>query len=256
MIRTNAGNAVRGAFVAATLALMAPVASAGQGGEGYLFKQPTVTLEFETGYGFQRASGDIFDQVIADYTLGRRDFDSPYIGGELGFRASERVDVTVGFGYQASSAASEFRDWVDQDGFPITQVTELSQIPLTLGAKYYLAPRGRNVSRFAWIPRRVVPFVGASAGLVSYSFRQYGDFIDFTTDEIFYDTLESKDKSFLGRASAGVNLTIADQFFVSFEGRYNLANADMTGSYGGFTGGFNKIDLSGLQFLGGIAVRF
>ncbi len=248
----NRWTAARGLMLGLSLALLGPVVASAQGGPGYLFRQPRISLEFETGYGFQRASSDVFDFVIAEHTIGRRDFDSPYLGGELGIRASEQVDVAIGFGHQSSSIGSEFREWVDQDGLPITQVTELSQTPFTVGLKYYLVPRGRTLGRFAWVPRRVVPFVGASGGLVSYSFKQYGDFIDFDTDEIFTDTFESDDRTFLGRASAGVNLSIGDQFYVSFEGRYSWARSNMVGDFIGF----DPIDLSGMQFLGGIAVRF
>ena len=65
-------------------------------------------------------------------------------------------------------------------GFPIQQTTELEQMNLTLSAKFALLPRGRSVSRLAWIPRTFVPYVGAGGGYGSYTFRQNGDFVDFS----------------------------------------------------------------------------
>jgi hypothetical protein len=252
MNRSITRDAALGILLAAALAFAGPAVLVAQGGPGYLFKQPTVSLKFETGYGFQRASGDIFDFVTTEHTLGRRDFDSPYLGGELAYRVSEQVDLTASVGYQSRSIGSEFREWVDADNLPITQTTDFTQVPFAVGARYYMSPRGRSVGRFAWIPRKFSPFVGGGVGLVGYSFRQRGDFVDFDTFEVFSDTFESDGTGFLARASAGVNVSLGSQFFVTLEGRYAWAKADMVGDFVGF----DRIDLAGTQLVGGIAVRF
>ncbi len=84
------------ALVLSAVALTAvPVGLSAQSGDGYLLKQPRLTLKFESGYAFQRANGDIFDFVTEEHTLGRRDFDAPYFGAELrpsGFRATRHRD--------------------------------------------------------------------------------------------------------------------------------------------------------------------
>ena len=86
-------NSLTCAVTVACAALGAPVVASAQGGDGYLFSEPNLTLKFESGYGFQKAGSDIFDFVIQEHTLDRRDFDSPYIGGEVGIRLSERLDL-------------------------------------------------------------------------------------------------------------------------------------------------------------------
>lgn len=241
-----------------TLALVAvvltaaPVALQAQSGDGYLLKQPRVTLKFESGYSFLNARSDIFDFVIQEHTLDRRDFDAPYFGAELGLRASEQLDITVSAGFQQSSTLSEFERWYDQDELPINQVTGLSQLPATVGVKYYPFPRGRTLGRFAWVPRTLVPFIGGSVGFVSYDFEQYGDFIDFDTLDVFYDEFLSEGEAFLARASAGLNVSVGPQFLFTVEGRYSWADATMAGDYIGF----DPIDLSGFQVIGGLAVRF
>lgn len=248
----------RGMTTAKTLVLamaaawVAPGALVAQGGDGYLFKQPRVTLEIETGYGFQQAKSEIFDFVIAEHTLGSSDFDAPYFGAELGLRVSERLDIALTVGWQESSQLSEFRDWVDQDDLPITQVTELRQVPATIGVKFYPFARGRSLGRYAWVPRRVAPFVGGSFGVVAYDFDQYGDFVDYETLDIFYSEFNSGAEAFLARASGGVNVSLGPQFLFSLEGRYSWADADMVGDYGQF----GPIDLDGFQLIGGLAVRF
>ncbi|MGB0542390.1 MAG: hypothetical protein ACPGPI_01650 [Longimicrobiales bacterium] len=229
-----------------------PVAAEGQSGDGYLLKQPRVTLKFESGYAFQQARSDIFDFVVEEHTLDGSEFNAPYFGGELGLRVNEKLDLSLSIGFQESSTESEFRDWVDQDDLPISQVTGLSQLPATIGVKFYPFPRGRSIGRFAWVPRTISPFVGGSIGLVSYDFEQFGDFIDYETLDIFYDDFVSQGEALLARASAGVNVSVGPQFLFSVEGRYNWAQADMEGDYFGF----DPIDLDGLQIIGGLAVRF
>ena len=239
------------ALAAAVLA-SAPVGVLAQSGDGYLLKQPRVTLKFESGYAFQQTNSDIFDFVIAEHTLQGSDFNAPYFGAELGIRMSEQLDLTMAVGFQESSQQSEFRDWVDQDNLPITQVTGLSQVPATIGLKYYPVPRGRSIGRFAWVPRTMVPFIGGSIGIVSYDFEQFGDFIDYDTFDVFYDDFFSGGETFLARASAGLNISVGPQFLFSVEGRYNWAEANMGGDYFGF----EPIDLDGFQVIGGLAVRF
>ena len=95
-----------------------PVAAEGQSGDGYLLKQPRVTLKFESGYAFQQARSDIFDFVVEEHTLDGSEFNAPYFGGELGLRVNEKLDLSLSIGFQESSTESEFRDWVDQDDLP------------------------------------------------------------------------------------------------------------------------------------------
>ena len=236
----------------AGMALALPETAHAQGGDGFLFKTPSVSIKFETGYGFQRASSEIFDFTRDQLTVGRRDFDSPYVGGEIAFRAADRWDLFLSVGHQSSSVASEFRDWVDADDLPIEQVTELRLIPAVMGAKYYLKERGRAVGQFAWIPTTMAPFVGGGVGVMSYRFEQTGDFIDFETLDVFPDRFTSEGTTFLARASAGVDISLGKQFLFTAEGRYGWASGDLGLDFSGF----DAMDLDGFQLVGGLAVRF
>lgn len=245
----------RAVVLAACLAVLAPGDAFAQGGDGFLFKNPRLTFKLETGYGFQRASSDIYDFLTDELTLRRRDFNSPYIGGELAVRLTERLDLALGIGYHSTSRGSEFVDFVEPVGgteVPITQVTDFSQVPLTASLRYFPFDRGRSIGRFAWIPRAVTPYFGGGIGLLSYDLRQYGDFVDFETFDIFTDDFYSEGEAFLARASAGVNVSLGQQFLVSFEGRYSWSSADLGGDFIGF----EPIDLDGAQIVAGIAVRF
>jgi hypothetical protein len=229
-----------------------PVALRAQGGDGFLFNSPNVSLKFESGYGWQSASSDIYDWVMQEHTIGRRDFDAPYFGGELALGVTEQLEVAIAVGYQSGSVYSEYRDWVDTDNLPINQTTTLKQIPAVASLKFYPFPRGRQIGRFAWVPRTFNPFVGGGIGFVSYDFEQVGDFVDYETLDIYYDRITSGGESFLARAQAGFNVSLGNQFVLTFEGRYNWSDTPMEG---GFVG-FDNIDLDGLQAIGGLAIRF
>lgn len=231
---------------------VAPGALAAQGGDGYMLKEPRVSLKFEAGYGFQRAQGDVFDYSVDRFTLGRRDFDSPYLGGEIGIRLDEQWDIALGVGHQSSSAQSESRPYIGTDGLPIEQVTELRLLPVVASAKYYLLPRGRKIGRFAWIPETIVPFVGAGLGIMSYRFEQEGEFVDDESLDIYFDRLLSEGNAFLARASAGVDLSVGRQLVLTGEARYGYSRAPMDFDFSGF----DDIDLDGFQLVGGISVRF
>lgn len=238
------------ALICATVCL--PEAAFGQGGDGFLFKRPRVTLKFESGYGFQRAQSDIYDFVIDKHFIERRDFDSPYLGGEFSVRVSERLDLGVSVGYLSSSILAESRHFEGTDDLPIESVTELRQIPVTFNARYFLADRGRSLGRFAWVPENIAPFVSAGAGVVGYRFDQVGEFVDEQTLDIFYDRFNTDRSTFLARAGAGVNVSLNKQFIFSAEARYSWARGELSSDFVGF----DKIDLDGFQLVGGIAVRF
>jgi len=245
----------RAGVVALWIAVGSAVCSqavAAQGGDGYLFKAPRVSVTFESGYGFQRANSDLFDFVIDKHTIDQRDFDSPYFGGELGVRLSEHWDVALSVGYQSSRTLSEYRDFIGTDDLPIEQTTELRQIPAVASVKFYPWERGRTLGRFAWVPRTVSPYVGGGIGFVSYRFEQTGEFVDEETFDIFYDSLVSTGEGFLGRAVAGMDISLGKQFLFTVEGRYTWASSEVSGGYSGF----DRIDLDGLQVIGGLGIRF
>lgn len=241
-------------MIVAFLAVTAPGALAAQGGDGFLFKEPRVTLKLETGYGFQLGQGDVLGYVVDTFTVGQRDFDSPYLGAELAIRVAEQWDVAIGAGLQSASAISEYEKYVGTDGLPIEQVNELRLVPVTASARYYLKPRGRSIGRFAWIPEKVVPYLGAGIGAMSYRFEQDGEFIDRSEPDwpIYVDRLETSGTAFLARALAGVDVAVHRQLVLSGEARYNYSRDPARGDYWDL----GDMTLDGLQLVAGIGIRF
>jgi hypothetical protein len=253
MIPTQRVPTIQALLVAALLAVAPPEDAAAQGGQGFLFKEPVVSVGFRMGYAMPRAGSDIFAHTRDQLTIEKKDFAGGYYGGELAVRLSDRLDLALGVGYSGSSTASEFRDWVDLDDLPIEQVTEFSTTPVTLSAKYYLTDRGRSIGRFAWVPSTLNAFVGGGLGLTYYRFEQDGDWVDFETLDIFTSQFTSKGDGLQLHALAGLEVSISRNFYLTGEGRYLWADAPIDElSFEGF----DDVDLAGLQFTIGISARF
>jgi len=244
-------------FIAVALAIAIPggTLSAQLAGNGYLFHAPYVTFGLRGGYSAATAGSDVFDDVTSQLTLNKRDFGSLTVGGDIAFRVTSQVDLTLDAGYSRASHKSEFRDFVDNNNLPIEQTTTFERIPLTANLKVHLAPTGRSIGHLAWIPSKVVPYVGGGVGMMSYRFRQQGDFVDFNTNNVFNSTVDTQDDgrdwAFVQQVMAGVDYNFSPMFGVTLDARYLHGRGDLGTAFSGY----DKIDLSGASASVGISVR-
>lgn len=163
-----------------------------------------------------------------------------------------RVDIVFGFEYSSQNPFSEYRDLEEDNGEPITQKTKLTTMPFTGSAKFYLTPRGRSISRFAFIPARFRAYVGVGGGMVWAKLEQQGDFVDFIDLAIFTAKFSSTGWSTEIHAFGGVDIHLAPVIFLSLEARYMWADVELSGDFVGF----DPMDLSALQTTAGLNVRF
>jgi opacity protein-like surface antigen len=198
------------------------------------------------------ANSDIFDFVTEQLAIDKSDFNTGSFGLELAYSVSPRVDIVGGFDANAINHLSDYRLFEDNLGLPIQQTTELSQLNLTLTAKYSLLPRGHAVSRLAWIPNTFIPYIGAGGGYGRYEFRQDGDFVDFTDNHVFPDTFTSRGWSPTVHVLGGTDIQVIRHLVLSFEGRYSWQKADLSADFIDF----EPIDLGGLRFGAGIHFAF
>ena len=170
----------------------------------------------------------------------------------MALRLKPNIDALFRVDYSYSSVASEFRDYVDMDDFPITQETMLTQVPVTAGLKFYLISPGRQVSRYAWIPRSFAPYVGGGAGFVWYRLEQEGDFVDFDDLSIFTDFFISEGWSTTVQVFGGVDIKLTPRVYLSIEALYAWADAELSQSFVDF----DPIDLTGLRTTAGVEFVF
>jgi hypothetical protein len=237
----------------APVTLLLAIAAApaqGQSGDGYLFGAPDFRLSIRAGYALASAHSDVFDDAVNFLTLQRRSFSGPSIGADLAVRVAPRMDLSFRADYSIAMQNSEDRRYLE-NGAPIVQTTTFRRAPLTVNAIYYLAPRGRSVGTLAWIPAKVVPWIGGGGGVAWYRFRQEGDFVDYTTLNISTLRIETSGWAPTAQALAGVDVTLTPRFGITMEARQLWGSAKPSGGFSSY----DKVDLSGITGSFGFAVR-
>ncbi len=218
----------------------------------FLFGKPRGSLTARGGWQMASASSDIYDFFGEELTIEKSDFDSFVFGADGSFAIASRVDLVAGFEISKASVDSEYRDFVDDNDLPILQETGLTIVPVTLSAKLYLTPRGREVSRYAYVPAKVRAYVGGGGGFVWYELEQAGDFVDFVDLTIFTSGFHSSGWGSVAQAFGGVEVNLTPRWFLSVEGRYLWSDADLSGDFLDF----EPIDLSGARIGAGIGFTF
>ena len=238
--------------LAAALALgFALPAHAQHGGDGYLFHAPNVRLSLRGGYDHANANSEVFDQTVKDLSVNKSDFSGLTVGGEIAFALGSRFDISFDGAYSRAKKGSDFRHFEDNNNLPIEQTTTFERAPLMGNLRFYLTPTGRSVGRLAWIPNKVVPWVGAGGGTMWYRFRQQGDFVDFKTTNVFASDFNSTGWTRAVQGMGGVDVSITPLLALRGEGRYVWARAPLSRDFSNF----NRIDLSGVQGTLGLTFR-
>src|SRR5262249_29854539 len=147
------------------------------------------------------------------------------VAGDVAVRMTPRVQAVFCAAISQHTAPSEFRGWLDNHDQPIKQTTTFERVPLTASLKLYLRDPGRTIGRFAWIPSRYAPYVGAGGGALWYRFRQTGDFIDFNTTRVFTDTFDSTGWAPTAQAFVGTDITVMPKVAITGELRYQFAKS-------------------------------
>jgi hypothetical protein len=219
----------------------------------FLFGRPHGSLSLRGSWIFARAGSDLFDFVTDQLTLESGDFNAAAIGSELGILITPRLEALAGVDMSSTPyRASEYRRFIDNNAQPITQETKLKTVSVTGSLKLSLTSRGRSVSRLAWIPSGLIPYVGAGGGAMRYEFLQRGDFVDFVDLSVFPDIFHSRGWAPSAHAFGGVDLQVYRRLFMQLEGRYTWAK----GTLGRDFIDFDPIDLAGFRTTAGVSVLF
>jgi hypothetical protein len=210
----------------------------------FMLGRPRASIGVRGNWHMASAGSDIFDFVTDQLTLEKSSFNTGSFAAEFAVNVTPRLDLVGGMDLNRARKPSVYRDLIDNRGQEIEQTTTLRQVNFTGSLKYALLPKGRNISRLAWIPRTLVPYVGAGGGIGSYSFEQFGDFVDFQDNRIFADVFESKGWAPIAHVFGGTDVQVFSRMLVSFEGRYSWSRAALDEDFVDF----DPIDLGGLKF--------
>ena len=218
----------------------------------FFLGRPRVTVGLSGNWVVASAGSDIFDFVTEQLTIERSAFNRPGFGVNLSVNVAPRLDVTMGFEGSRMRQGSEYRDFVDNKLLPIEQTTSLKEQAFSAGVKFALLPAGRRVSRFAWIPSKLTPYVGAGGGMLRYDFAQVGDFVDFADSHVFTSTFRSVGWTPSAYAAGGTDVHLFNRVFMSLEGRYTWSSATLDRDFVDF----DPIDLKGFRFGAGFHYAF
>jgi hypothetical protein len=221
-------------------------------GDGFLFQAPRGEVSFRGGFDRATAGSDIFAFAVKELTLSQRDFSSMTFAADVDVVLTPRLNARFSVAVSQSNTPSSFRDFVDNNRQEIRQTTGFIRVPLTASLKAYLANPGRSVGHFAWIPSRYAPYGGGGVGAMWYQFQQQGDFIDFTTTDVFTDQFVSKGWTPMAQAFVGTDVSLNPRFAVTVEGRYEWARSRLSTDFSQF----QPIDLSGFALTAGVSIRY
>jgi hypothetical protein len=222
------------------------------GSPDFLFGKPRGSVGFRGNWLFARAHSEWYTFVTDQLTLGRKDFNAPGFAADVAISVSRRADAVVGVEFNQAKRNSEYRHFEGSDGLPINQSTRLRTTALTGSVKFALVERGLEVSRLAWVPKHIVPFVGAGGGAMRYDLLQFGEFVDFQTSRIFPSTFTSAGWAPVAQAFAGVDVLVLKRVYVTIDGRYQWANATLSNTWVDF----DPIDLAGFKLAAGASFIF
>lgn len=218
----------------------------------FLFSSPHGSITVRGSWLFARGGSDWYDFVTDQLTLARKDFNAPGVGVDGNIPLTPRLDVQVSFDFSRSSRLSEYRDWLDNNRLPIEQTTSLREMNLSGNIRYALLDRGRELSRLVWVPRTVVPYVGAGAGVLHYKLEQMGDFVDFVDLSVFPSTFVSHGWAPSAQVFGGVDVRVLKRVYVTVDGRYLWAASELGRDWIDF----EPIDLAGFRLSGGVNFIF
>lgn len=246
------GGAGRNWLAGAALLVAAAVPASAQGtGNGYLFGVPDAELTIRGGWSLASANSAFYNQAQQDFTLNKSDFNSPTLGAALGIRLTPQLDFTLDGAWMGMSQGTHYRNFVDNNNQEIEQSTTLRRVPLTANLKLFLAPRGRSVGRLAYIPSKVVPWIGVGAGATWYSLEQSGDFINTTTNVVYNDQFKDSGWGPAFQGMGGVDVSLTPRIALTGDARYLWSKATMGSDFQGY----DKIDLSGVSLALGVTFR-
>ena len=219
----------------------------------FMLGRPRASIGARGSFLVASANSDIYDFVTDILAIEKSDFNTGAFAIEGGYSVTPRLDIIGTIDFNAMNHPSDYRDWEDNSGLPIQQTTELKQRTFTASAKFSLLPRGRAISRLAWIPRTFMPYVGAGGGYGSYEFRQNGDFVDFdNANRVFTDTFTSDGWAPTFHVLGGTDIRVYRHLILSLDARYSWQKANLSNDFIDF----EPIDLGGFRFGAGIHFAF
>lgn len=210
-------------------------------------------LQLRFGGFFPEGGGEFWEENEDVFTLDVSDFDGFVLGFGYVHLVHNHLEVGVNVDFYDESVHSEYRDFIDEFGFPIFHETHLELIPITADVRflpfgrYRIRGGGRQVLKPAF-------YVGGGLGLTLWEYEEVGDFLDFGDDPvaIFFGQFQDSGTAFEVHGLAGVEFPLGRRTNLLFEGRVSAAADELSGDFAGL----GDIELGGTSLYAGFSFRF
>lgn len=256
-------NRARRTVIAAAVTLLAATTAALAQGRPWPASE---AVQIRVGYFAPSGGGDLWDTDEDAFTLDVSDFDDLALGLSWVHSFTNQVELGVNLDFYEETVSSQYRGFVDEDGFPeyrdrakggfpIFHDTTLTLTPWTVDVRFLPTGRQRTPPRGRYVLKPTF-YVGAGIGTVFWRYEETGDFVFFDSAGVPLDLFSNRFKddgvAFEIHALAGIELPLSPTTGLLFEGRYSLANDELSGDFSDL----GTIELGGTAFYGGLSFRF
>lgn len=202
------------------------------------------SLRISAGVFEPEGDSEYWEDAELDFAGEASDFEDLTLSIDYVRELRGNLRLVVGGSIYEGSDTLAYRDFVDTNDDPIVHDTTLTIAAATLGLEFRLAPRTSPV----------VPYLGAGAGLYSWSLEESGDFVDFgvTPLEIFSADFDDDGVTAGYWLAAGLDVPVSSSLTFFARGRWHFAEDDLEGDFEDL----GELDLSGQEIAAGLSWSF
>jgi hypothetical protein len=187
-------------------------------------------------------NSDLWDDNYENLSYDKVDFNDIVFFVEYQQQFHKHLSFYVEGGRFDKAVYAEYRDYEYDNGSPIEQSMNLAVSTIETGFKFNLLPYR---SRFS-------PYVAGGVGLYLWQYEQQGDFIDFTTMDIYEGFSDQETVSLGVHVKGGFSIRVSRHLGLMVEGKAAWAKGDL----GRYFEGFEPFDVGSLSLLAGFQFFF
>ncbi len=202
----------------------------------------TRSINFKFGIFTPNLESDLWETNFENLSFSKSDFNNSSYALEIEYFANPFISLSVEGGTYSNTVYSEYSEYVYDDDSPIYQNMFLRISGLELNVKVY--PIGYK--------RFLIPYIGGGAGIYSWKYEQWGDFINFEDGTIQDGYAYTKAYSPGFNLRIGIIIRIKRHLGISFEAKDQY----LKGTLSSLFEGFEKLDLSGRTYNLGVHIYF
>jgi hypothetical protein len=207
------------------------------------------SLQLRLGGFLPRADSNLFRDDSELYTVDKEDWRGFTGGAEFTIEPSDHVEFGLHLDGYSRTVDTNYRNYTRPSGGEILQSLRLTLVPL--GATVRLLPSDRYAT--------LQPYVGVGPDLVFFKYEEFGDFIDFGSEEldIVADHFRSDGMKPGFHVVGGLRVRIGYDFSIVGEARYQWAKGELGDDFRPQPGqDALRLDMSGLSAVVGLSLRF